>query len=94
MDSDEDPLLRLFAVSPWYVAMTFVTAMDFGVYETEHWLNVKTQLVELKDPGSLLLHSTLPVGLLPVTLAVQIVALPMESGFGLQETDVLVGVEF
>jgi len=50
-----------------------------------------TQLVRLKDPGSLLIHDTLPVGLCPVTLTVQTVAFPIESGFGLQVTDVLVG---
>ena len=72
--------------------MTVTKAVDFGVYEIEHVPDAKTQPEGLKVLDSLLFQSTFPVGLPPGAVTAHVVAFHFESGFGLPEVDVLVGV--
>jgi hypothetical protein len=84
------PELPWLPLSPTYEAVIVAPPPAEGVYVTAHAPSERLQSLEEKSPVPELNQVTVPVGELPVTVAVQVLGAPTATGEGAQLTVVVV----
>jgi hypothetical protein len=83
------PELAVLLESPPYDPLIVTgESEEDGVYFTEHDPDEREHVVEENSPCPDVDQDTVPVGDVPVTVAVQVVALPESTGEGAQTTEV------